>query len=181
MELTEKTVSQQYIFEGRILKLRLDKACLPNGALADREVAEHPGGVCVAALTDDDCLLFVRQFRYPYGEELWELPAGKRDAGEAPLVTGKRELEEETGFQAENFQPLGRVYPSPGYFNEVIYLYLATGLSAGEAHPDQDEFLEVEKIPLKKAVQMVLDDTLPDAKTQVAILKVWQLREQGKI
>lgn len=181
MNLTEKTLSQEYIFEGRILKMRVDQALLPDGSTAGREVVEHPGGVCVAALTDDDCLLFVRQFRYPYGEVLPEIPAGKRDAGETPLQTGKRELKEETGYTARNYLSLGRVYPSPGYFNEVIYMYLATDLVAGDVSPDADEFLEVEKIPLTKAVDMVMNDEITDAKTQAAVMKVWFLRQNGEI
>lgn len=181
MDLTEKTLSQKYIFEGRILKMRLDEALLPDGSTAGREVVEHPGGVCVAALTDDDCLLFVRQFRYPYGEIIPEIPAGKRDPGEDPLTTGKRELKEETGYTAKNYRSLGRVYPSPGYFNEVIYMYLATDLVAGETDPDEDEFLEVEKIPLETAVQMVMKDEITDAKTQAAVMKVWFLRQNGEI
>ncbi len=181
MKLTEKTVSASYIFKGRIINLRVDKAELPNGNIADREVVEHPGGVCVAALTEDDCLLFVRQFRYPYGEELLELPAGKRDPGETPLNTGKRELKEETGCTAKHFRSLGRMYPTPGYIDEVIYLYLATDLTQGQTNPDEDEFLEIEKIPLTDAVRMVMDDTIPDAKTQIAVLKIWQLRQSGEI
>ncbi len=181
MKLTEKTVSCSYIFKGRIINLRVDKAELPNGNIADREVVEHPGGVCVAALTEDDCLLFVRQFRYPYSEELLELPAGKRDPGEAPLNTGKRELKEETGCTAKHFRSLGRVYPTPGYIDEVIYLYLATDLTQGQTNPDEDEFLVIEKIPLTDAVRMVMDDTIPDAKTQIAVLKIWQLRQNGEI
>ncbi len=181
MDLTEKTLSQQYIFKGRILNMRVDEALLPDGTTAGREVVEHPGGVCVAALTADDCLLFVRQFRYPYSEILPEIPAGKRDPGETPLETGKRELKEETGYTARNYLSLGRVYPSPGYFNEVIYMYLATDLVAGEVSPDEDEFLEVEKIPLTTAVDMVMNDEITDAKTQVAVMKVWFLRQNGEI
>lgn len=181
MKLTEKTISASYIFKGRIINLRVDKAELPNGNIADREVVEHPGGVCVAALTEDDCLLFVRQFRYPYGEELLELPAGKRDPGEEPLATGKRELKEETGCTAKHFRSLGRVYPTPGYIDEVIYLYLATDLTQGKTNPDEDEFLEIEKIPLTDAVRMVMEDTFTDAKTQIAVLKIWQLRQNGEI
>ncbi len=181
MKLTEKTISASYIFKGRIINLRVDKAELPNGNIADREVVEHPGGVCVAALTEDDCLLFVRQFRYPYGEELLELPAGKRDPGEEPLATGKRELKEETGCTAKHFRSLGRVYPTPGYIDEVIYLYLATDLTQGKTNPDEDEFLESEKIPLTDAVRMVMEDTFTDAKTQIAVLKIWQLRQNGEI
>ncbi len=173
MNLCEKTVSQDVRFRGRVINLRVDDALLPNGNHATREVVEHPGGVCIAALTEQNELLFVRQFRYPFGEVLLELPAGKLDrGGEDPLEAGKRELREETGAVADKYRSLGKLYPSPGFCNEIIYLYLAEGLSFGESDPDEDEFLECERIPLDRAVEMVLQNEITDAKTQVAILKV---------
>ena len=176
MNLTEQTLTREYRYRGKIVNLRLDEARLPDGTTALREVVEHPGGVCVAALTDDQELLFVRQFRYPYGDVVLELPAGKRDRnGEDPLVAGKRELLEETGATAAVYHSLGQVYPTPGYCDEVIHLFLAQGLTFGEACPDADEFLEVERIPLKQAVDMVLNNQIPDAKTQIAVLKTYCL------
>lgn len=176
MNLTEKTLTQEYRFHGRIIHVRTDTVELPNGQIAGREVAEHPGGVCVAALTEEKELLFVRQFRYPYKEVVLELPAGKRDrADEDPLECGKRELLEETGATAKDYVSLGRVYPTPGFCNEVIHLFLARGLSFGEAQPDEDEFVEVERIPLETAVAMVMNNEIPDAKTQIAILKTAQI------
>ena len=180
MNLRETPVEQQIQYEGRIIRLRVDKAQLPNGKIATREVVEHNGGVCIAALTEQQELLFVRQFRYPYQEVVLELPAGKIDKGEEPLACGKRELTEETGASAQQDRSLGRLYPSPGYCGEVIHLFLATGLSFGRMNLDEDEFLEVERIPLEKAVQMVLDNEVPDAKTQVAVLKTWALLHSGK-
>ncbi|MBS5480869.1 MAG: NUDIX domain-containing protein [Acutalibacteraceae bacterium] len=180
MNLRETPVEQQIQYEGRIIRLRVDKAQLPNGKIATREVVEHNGGVCIAALTEQQELLFVRQFRYPYQEVVLELPAGKIDKGEEPLACGKRELTEETGASAQQYRSLGRLYPSPGYCGEVIHLFLATGLSFGRMNLDEDEFLEVERIPLEKAVQMVLDNEVPDAKTQVAVLKTWALLHSGK-
>ena len=115
MNLQEKQISAEYMYKGKIISLRRDKALLPNGNTATREVVEHNGGVCVAALTDDDEVLFVRQFRYPYMEIIPEIPAGKRDSAyEDPFECGKRELKEETGATAEKFIPLGKLYPSPG-------------------------------------------------------------------
>lgn len=182
MNLEEKQLSFEYKFRGRIINLRQDRALLPNGKTVTREVVEHPGGVCVAALDNNGDLLFVKQWRYPYGEETLEIPAGKRDKqGENPLDCGKRELKEETGATAENYIDLGCLYPSPGYVNEVIYCYLATGLTYGDMNPDEDEFLNVIKIPLEKAVEMVLSGEIKDAKTQIAILKVKALRQAGKI
>ncbi len=178
--LIETTLSRHTAFQGRLLRLRVDEARLPDGTTAGREVVEHPGGVGVIALTDEGEVLLVRQFRYPYGEVLLEIPAGKRELEEDPLTTGKRELEEETGYQADTFTPLGTVYPTPGYCDEVIYLYLATGLHATQAHPDQGEFLEVQRMPLEQLVQLALDGKLPDAKTQIAALKAALLCDNRK-
>ena len=182
MNLEEKQLSAEYMYKGKIISLRRDKALLPNGNTATREVVEHNGGVCVAALTDNDEVLFVRQFRYPYMEIIPEIPAGKRDkADEDPLQCGIRELKEETGATAEKFIPLGKLYPSPGYCGEIIWMYAATGLSYGEQNPDDDEFLTVEKIPLEKAVEMILSGEITDAKTQAAVLKLKILKDQGKL
>lgn len=182
MNLEEKQLTSEYIYNGKIIKLRRDTALLPNGKTSTREVIEHNGGVCVAALTDSDEVLFVKQFRYPYMEIVTEIPAGKRDGkDEDPLACGKRELKEETGAEAESFIPLGKLYPSPGYCGEVIWMFAATGLSYGEQHPDDDEFLSVEKIPLEKAVQMILSGKITDAKTQAAVLKLKLLKDRGEI
>ena len=179
MKLEEKTLSKEYIYKGRIINMRVDSAELPNGKVASREMVEHPGGVTVAALTDENELLFVRQFRYPYSEVVLELPAGKRDAGEEPLETGKRELREETGAVAKEYCDLGRFYPTPGYTNEIIYLYGAKNLSFTALDLDEDEFLNVEKIPLASAVEMVMNNEIPDGKTQAAILKINELVRRG--
>lgn len=182
MNFEEKQLNFEYKFKGRIINLRQDTALLPDGNTATREVVEHPGGVCVAALTDQDELLFVKQWRYPYSETTLEIPAGKRDkSGEDPLECGKRELKEETGATAENYIDLCPLYPSPGYVNEIIWCYLATGLTFGEQNTDEDEFLDVLRIPLEKAVEMVLTGEIKDAKTQIAVLKVKILRDAGKI
>lgn len=182
MNLEEKQLGAEYIYKGRIINLRRDEALLPNGATALREVIEHPGGVCVAAITEDDEVLMVRQFRYPYSEVVLEIPAGKRDSlDEDPFECGKRELKEETGATATNFIPLGELYPSPGYCGEVIWLYAASGLEFGMQDTDEDEFLEVEKIPLEKAVEMIMQGEIKDAKTQAAVLKLKILKDSGKI
>ena len=182
MNLTEKTKSQEYMFKGRIINLRRDVAILPDGSEANREVVEHNGGVCVLPLTENNEIIFVKQFRYPYMEELLEIPAGKRDSkDEDPLSCGKRELREETGAESNNFVFLGELYPSPGYVNEVIYMYYADGLTYGECDPDDDEFLDLVKIPFERAVEMVVNGEIKDAKTQAAVLKVAYLKANNKI
>ncbi len=178
MELSEKSLSTTKVFDGRLLQVYADRVQLPDGSTSGREYIRHPGGVGIVALTDDGQVLLVRQFRYPYGEVVTEIPAGKRDPGEEPLTTARRELEEETGMQAACFKPLGAMYPSPGYTDEVDYLYLATGLRPTHAHPDEDEFLDVVSMPLEDALNGVLDGTIPDAKTQIALLKVARLLQE---
>jgi ADP-ribose pyrophosphatase len=169
--LTETTLERRVVYEGRIITVRNDLAQLPNGLPCQREVIEHPGGVTVAALTAARELLFVRQFRYPYGRVLLELPAGKLERGEDPLLAGQRELLEETGAAAAQYESLGLFYPTPGYCGEVIHMYLARDLQFSAPHPDDDEFLTCERIPLAAAVQMVLRGEIPDGKTQAAVLK----------
>lgn len=180
MNLKEKTLKQNYVYNGKIINMRKDDIILPDGNNAIREVVEHPGGVCVVAVTDKDEILMVRQFRYPYMEEILEIPAGKRNSkDEDPLACGKRELTEETGAVAKEFTFLGRLYPTPGYCDEIIWMYAAKDLSFGAQNPDDDEFLEVERIPFEKAVGMILSGEITDAKTQTAILKLKLLRENN--
>ncbi len=176
MKLEESTILKTTVYKGKILNLRVDMAELPNGKEAVREVVEHSGGVTVAALTNDDELIFVRQFRYPYMEVVLELPAGKLEKGEDPLEAGKRELLEEAGVTAEKYLDLGKFYPSPGYCAEIIHLYAATDIKENEQNLDDDEFLNVERIPLKTAVEMVLNNEIPDGKTQTAVLKVAMIK-----
>lgn len=171
----EKNISSEPIYCGHVLTLRRDTVQIQNGKTATREVIEHNGGVTVAALTEQNELLMVRQLRYPYGEVLLELPAGKREGSEDPLVCGKRELREETGATGRNYCSLGCLYPTPGYCNEIIWMFLCRVESIGVPDPDEDEFLEVERIPIEKAVQMVMNNEIPDAKTQIAVLKTAEL------
>lgn len=173
MDLTEKPIKQDYIYKGKIVNLRVDDALLPDGTTAKREIVEHPGGVCVAALTENNELLFVEQFRYPYFEVTLELPAGKLEYGEDPFEAGKRELREETGATAAHYDDFGKLYPTPGYCGEIIHMYFATGLDFGEQQLDDDEFLEVKKIPLKTAFKMVMNNEIRDSKTQVGIVKAY--------
>ena len=173
INLIEKEISREYIFNGKIINLRVDKAELPNKKITTREIIEHNGGVCMVPLTKDNELIFVKQFRYPYKKIILELPAGKLEKGENPLDAGKRELQEETGAISRNIVSLGTLYPSPGYTDEIIHIYLATNLTLGAQNPDEDEFLNIIKLPLEDAVKMVLNNEIPDYKTQVGILKTY--------
>lgn len=181
MKLTETKLSGKDVFNGRILHVIHDEVALEDGTTAMREVVRHPGGVCVAAIDSDDNLLFVRQFRYPYGEVVLELPAGKLEKGSTPLENGKRELIEETGAVGYSYISLGQVYPSPGYTDEIIHLYACRIKEETEARPDEGEFLNVERIPMLKAAEMVLNNQIFDAKTQIAVLKTAALLQSGKI
>ena len=179
MELVEKTLKHEYIYKGRIINLRLDKNLLPNGETAMREIVEHSGGVTVAALTAENELIFVRQYRCPYGELVLELPAGKIDPNETPLVCGKRELMEEAGASAARYMDLGKFYPTPGYCGETIHMFAALDLAFTGQKLDDDEFLDIVRIPLEKAVKMIKNNEIRDGKTQAAVLKLYLLLNDG--
>ncbi len=182
MNLKEEKVSSTLHYDGRIIKVYNDEIILPDGNGAYREYIKHPGGICVVPITDKKEILMVRQYRYPYGEEVVEIPAGKRDSfTEDPLEGGKRELKEELGVTAENFLFLGKFYPTPGYTDEVIYMYAAWGLDFGETNPDEDEFLEGKKYPLDLLLEKIMAGEIPDGKTQTAVLKVKYLIDKGII
>ena len=180
MNFEEKQLRYEYKYKGKIVNMRVDDILLPDGKNAKREVIEHSGGVCVAALTDDKKILLVKQFRYPYGEIIYEIPAGKRDRqNEEPLECGKRELREETGATAERYFSLGELYPTPGYCGEIIWMFGATGLSFGNTDPDEDEFITFEAIEIEKVVNMILSGEIKDAKTQAAVLKLKLMIDSG--
>ena len=167
--LREETSSKNVVFEGKIITVRCDDAILPNGRPCKREIVEHPGGASVFCILDGKVVL-VRQFRYAYGEELLEIPAGKLEKGEDPMAAAKRELEEEAGIVANSLSLMTVLYPTPGYSNEKIYIYEAGGVRRGERHPDSDEFLNVEYIPFTEACNMVARGEIKDAKTVAALL-----------
>ena len=175
LHLKEEQIASEEVYNGRIIRVTKDTVRLENGNEAIREVVHHPGGACVVPLTDDGQVLMVRQFRYPHGSETLEIPAGKLEYGEDPAACARRELKEEVGAEADEFYSLGSLYPTPAYDREVIYMYLARGLHFSEQSLDADEFLDVEKLPLYEAVRRVMRDQIPDAKTQIALLKTMQL------
>ncbi len=172
MDLTEKTEKITDIFDGKIIHVHVDDIILSNGKQGYREVVEHPGGVCIAALTDKNEFLFGRQFRYPFKKVLLELPAGKLEKGEDPFVTAQRELKEETGCTGKDWVFLGNMYPTPGICSEIDRLYFCrVDKESDEQTLDEDEFIETERIPVDKAVEMVMNNEIEDAKTQLLILK----------
>ena len=181
MKLYEKTRSSDTKFEGRIIKVLLDEVELENGKTAKREVVCHNGGVCVAALTEKDEILLVRQVRYPYKEVLLELPAGKLEKGEDPFEAAKRELEEECGLTADKYTSLGEFYPTVGYDTEIIYTWVATGLHETRMHLDADEFLTPDRVPLAQAYEMVMRGEIKDGKTIAGVLKLKALLDEGKL
>ena len=179
--LTEKKIESEKIYTGPIFELYHDKIELPNGNGAVRDYVLHKGASCIVPVTDDGRVLVVRQFRYPMGEVLTEIPAGKRDSvDEDPLEAAKRELKEETGAAAREFISLGKFYPTCAYSTEVIYMYLALGLSFGENHPDFDEFLENASVPIDELVADIMAGRIKDGKTQAAVMKAYlMIKDRG--
>lgn len=175
MHLQEKTLTSETKYEGVIFTITQDTAELENGQTAKRDVLHHSGGVCVIPITDENEIFLVKQFRYPFKEITTEVPAGKLNPGENHADCGKRELLEETGCTCSEYIYLGEMYPTPAYNSEITHIYLAKHLKYEKQNLDPDEFLDVIKVPLSKAVDMVMDGTLKDGKTQIAVLKAARL------
>ncbi len=180
MKLEETKISSQEIFNGVAIHLFKDEILLPNGHTGIREIIRHPGAVCVLPLTDDGDVIFVNQFRYALNKVTLEVPAGKLEKGEDPKEAALRELSEETGLTAKNIVHIGDLYTTPALIDEVIHMYIATDLTQGEQHLDYDEFVNTLKIPLSKAVDMVMDGEIKDSKTQTVILKADKYFERQK-
>ena len=180
MRLEEERVKTINGYRGIIVNTRLDYARLPDGSMALREVVEHPGGVAVLPLESDGTVWCVRQYRYPFAEQLLEVPAGRLEPGETPEDAARRELSEETGLIADTLTPLGCQYATPGYCGEVLHVYLAQGLRHGKAHLDDGEFLNVEKHTLDELADLALANELPDTKTALAVLKAKLLLSKTK-
>ena len=168
MDYIEKTIKANYIFRGKILNLRCDDAELPDGKPCSREFIEHGGGACVLYVKEGKVLL-VRQYRYPYAESIYEIPAGKLDKGEEPMKTAIRELEEEGGLVADELKLLYVMYPSPGYTNEKIYIYQALSAHETEARLDEGEYLDAEYVDLEKVKEMLANGEICDGKTIIAL------------
>lgn len=180
MDLVERQIDSTKVFEGRLLHVYKDNILLPNGNRSTREYIKHLGAVAIVAVDDDGRIAVEHQFRYPFNAELIEIPAGKLDyVGEDPLSAAERELREETGITAREFEYMGPLYPTCAYSNEVIHLYWANGLSFGDRHLDEDESINVEMMDLKAVVKMILEGKIQDAKTQAAVLQVWTRMNQS--
>lgn len=173
----EQTEETQGIFSGKIISVHTDTVTLVDGTEAQREVVDHPGGVAVVGLTENNEVLMVRQFRYPYKEIIYEIPAGKLEKGEDIRQAGIREFHEECGAEAQNFEALGEIYPTPGYCSEIIHLFYATDLTFTQQELDDDEYLDVIKMPLGECVAKIMSGEIKDAKTIVGILKLKELKK----
>ena len=171
MTFEEKTLKSEKIYEGTIINLRRDKVTVQGGT-SYREIIEHNGGAVIAALTEDKKLVMVRQYRKPADKVMLEVPAGKIDPGEKPLDAAVRELKEETGYTAAKVEFLTQFYPSVGYSEEVLYLYLCTGLTPGETNFDENEAIDIEEVELDRLFKMAMSGEIDDAKTLIAILMV---------
>ena len=173
--LYERTEKVNGIYNGRVLTMHVDDVLLCDDQKANRECVDHPGGVAVIGVTDDDMVVLVRQFRYPYKETIYEIPAGKLEKGEDPFEAGKREFKEETGGVAEEYISLGEIYPSPGYTNEIIRLYAAKNITFEEQNLDDDEFLQVCQISFDELIRRIMSGEIKDAKTIAAAFKLKEL------
>ena len=173
MKKEEKTVKSDLVFDGKVLHVYHDDIALPDGRLAKREIIHHNGGVCVLALVNGKIPL-VKQFRYAYKKEMFELPAGKLEKGENSYTAGIRELEEETGLKTESLIDFGFMYPSPGYTDEIIHLYFTDKVTKTHMHLDDDENIDVYYFSLNEILKMIEDNEINDAKTICLVLKYYQ-------
>lgn len=169
MNFTEKKLTSRSIYNGKIMHAFVDKVQLPDGSESEREYIRHSGGAAVLLVVDGKVAL-VKQYRYVYGKEIYEIPAGKLEKGEQPIKAAERELSEETGYRAK-LTPLLKLYPSPGYTDEVIHIFLATDPEYSGAHPDEGEFISCEFMPLEKVLSLIESGEICDAKTVSAIYK----------
>lgn len=165
------------IYNGRVVNLRLETVTLPNGATVELELIRHPGAAAIVPMKDDGTVLLVRQYRHAVGGYILEIPAGKLDSGEDPRDCAARELEEEIGFRAASFEPVITFFTTPGFTDEVIHIYKATGLTPGTQNLGHDEVLDVVEMPLEQAIGQIQDGTIRDGKTIVGLQAVY-LRER---
>ncbi|WP_408006611.1 NUDIX domain-containing protein [Pseudalkalibacillus sp. A8] len=175
-KLEEKTIDSKVIYNGRIIDLHLEEVELPDGRTSQREVVKHPGAVAILAITSENKIVLVRQYRKPLNREIIEIPAGKLEKGEDPEVCALRELEEETGYRSKELTYLQSFYTSPGFADELIHIFFTDQLEQGEVQLDQDEFVERMEVTLEEAIRLVNTQDIYDAKTAFAI-QYLQLKE----
>jgi ADP-ribose pyrophosphatase len=181
MKLEEKTISSEQVYDGCLLKIYRDEVLLPDGNTSVREYNKHNGAVCVVPITPENEIIMVRQYRYACGQVMLEIPAGKLEKGETPLENCKRELKEETGADGYNYMTLGSYVGLCAYSDEIVHMYMCRVTDCGQQNLDDDEFLNVEKIPFNKVVEMILNNQITDGKTQAAVLKAKYLLDSGKV
>jgi ADP-ribose pyrophosphatase len=168
-----KLLNRKYVYQGKVFDVIVDEVMYPSGRKTVREIADHPGGSVAVALFPDERIILVKQHRYPFDEVVWECPAGKLNKGEDPLVAAKREFEEETGYQAATWKKLTAMYPTPGFCNEIDYIYLATNLSpvaGGHRREEGEQTMQIEILPFAQALEMIDNQEIVDAKTICGIL-----------
>ena len=178
--MKEITAKENIVFEGNIIRVKNDEVILPDGKLTTREVVIHRGGVCIVPIDECGNVLLVKQFRYPFGQEVLEIPAGKRELDEEPFETAKRELSEETGCVAEKYDNLGSFMVTPGYCTEKFFIFLARGLTYYQQHLDEGEFVSIVKMKLDDALAKVYTNEIKDAKTVIGLLLAKKLIDEGK-
>lgn len=175
--MIEKTVASTPIYDGKIIQVQVDEVELPNGKTAKREIVHHPGAVAVMAITQENRMVMVRQFRKPLERTIVEIPAGKLEPGEEPEVCAGRELREETGYTYTSLRHQASFYTSPGFADEIVHLYRAEGVTPGEAQPDDDEFVELLHVTVEEAQELIASGDIRDAKTILAVY-AWQLDQK---
>ncbi|MBH7461849.1 NUDIX hydrolase [Clostridioides difficile] len=172
MVLEEKTISSDRVYTGKVITLKVDTVEIPGQGYQKRELVEVGGAVGIVAITDDNKVVLVKQFRKPIEKPIFEIPAGKLEKNESPKECAEKELKEETGYSAKNIKLIHKFFTSAGFSNEIMFVYLATGLTPGENNLDADEFLDVYEIELEEAYNMVLKNDVEDAKTSIGLLLV---------
>ena len=177
-KLRERKINSTQIFDGKVIKIYKDLVQCPNGNNSYREIVKHHGGVCILAIDKDNNVFMEKQYRYAYDEVLYELPAGKLEENEVPLDAAYRDFEEETGYKAINLKSLGVMYPTCGYSNEIIYLFFTNDFIKTSRHLDDDEEIEIIKMPLNEIIDYINDNTIKDAKTICAVSKYLLLKNK---
>jgi ADP-ribose diphosphatase len=170
-------MSTKTIYSGKVVTLNIDTVTLPNGVTIDLEIVRHPGAAAVVPLKENGTVVLIKQFRHAAGGFIYEIPAGKLHPGEDPRNCAARELEEEIGYQPGKLELLASIFTAPGFTDEVIHVYKATGLTKGRQHLDRDEVLEIVEVPLREAIEMIRGGTIRDAKTMVGLQSVFIARE----